>query len=264
MTDLSPELRNMLDRQAILDCIHRYARGLDRHDDELVASAYHPDALDHHGDFTGRPDEFIPWANELHESEWVAHQHFITNHTVEIDGDVAHAESYVIGALRRKDVMVVDLAGGRYIDRLERRDGEWRIAAREVVIEWVFEGDGTQARFVIDTFPKGPGIATTCPTADRSRFSRPSRRSRAPRSASCASAEVDESQLVRTDDLEVLRLGEAASHRSTLSSHSSTMPSKSGCPARGHVGQDVVVHVLAVVAGELGDPCARGPCTSIQ
>lgn len=152
---IGPELRRLLDRQAILDCIHRYARGLDRHDDELVASAYHPDALDHHGGFTGRPDEFIPWANELHLSHWIAHQHFIANHTVEIDGDVAHAESYVLGALRRKEGMTTDLAGGRYVDRLERRDGEWRIAAREVVIEWVCEVDGARARFDISAFPDG-------------------------------------------------------------------------------------------------------------
>jgi hypothetical protein len=151
----NPELQRLLDRQAILDCVHRYARGLDRHDDDLVASCYHPDALDHHGDFTGRPDEFIPWANALHESEWVAHQHFITNHTAEIEGDVAHAESYVIGALRRKGEMTVDLAGGRYVDRFERRQGEWRIAAREVVIEWVVAADDARALFSIDAFPKG-------------------------------------------------------------------------------------------------------------
>ncbi len=28
------------------------------------------------------------------------------------------------------------LTGGRYVDRLERRDGEWRIAERVVVLEW--------------------------------------------------------------------------------------------------------------------------------
>jgi hypothetical protein len=51
--------------------------------------------------------------------------------------------------------MAVDLAGGRYIDRLERRQGEWRIAAREVVIEWVVAADGAQALFSIGAFPKG-------------------------------------------------------------------------------------------------------------
>ncbi len=35
-------IREFLDRQEILDCIHRYCRGVDRLDAELLASAYHP------------------------------------------------------------------------------------------------------------------------------------------------------------------------------------------------------------------------------
>jgi hypothetical protein len=153
--ELAREVQHLLDRQAIHDCVQRYARGLDRHDDELTASAYHADALDHHGGFTGTPEQFIPWANELHASEWIAHQHFICNHTVEIDGDVAHAESYVLGVLRRKDGMRVDIGGGRYVDRLERRDGEWRIAARDVVVEWVCEADGSSALFSPEGYTPG-------------------------------------------------------------------------------------------------------------
>ncbi len=133
---LLEELRGLLDRQAIVDCVNRYARGLDRHDVELLETVYHEDALDHHGDFTGPPSEFIPWVNKLHEADWTAHLHFITNNTVEIDGDTAHCESYVFFTLERKDGKGVDLGGGRYIDRLERRNGEWRIAAREVIVDW--------------------------------------------------------------------------------------------------------------------------------
>jgi hypothetical protein len=149
------DVQLLLDRMAILDCINRYARGLDRHDDEMVASAYHEGAVDHHGDFLGTPAEFIPWANELHAADWIAHHHHITNHTVDLDGDVAHAESYCIGAFQRREEPVVDMAGGRYIDRLERRDGEWKIVAREVVIEWVCAADGTASRFSAAPYPDG-------------------------------------------------------------------------------------------------------------
>lgn len=147
METISPELQQLLDRQAISDCIHRFARGLDRHDDELVASAYHEGALDHHGDFLGTPAEFIPWANELHAAGWVAHQHHLTTHTVELDGDSAHAETYCIGTFLRRDGKVVDIGGGRYIDRLERRGGEWRIVAREAVIEWACAADAAASSF---------------------------------------------------------------------------------------------------------------------
>jgi hypothetical protein len=62
---------------------------------------------------------------------------YITNIRVDIDGDTAHAESYVLFVQRRRDGGNHDVGGGRYIDRLERRDGEWRIVARELVNEWL-------------------------------------------------------------------------------------------------------------------------------
>ncbi len=114
-----PDIQRLLDRQAISDVVHRYSRGLDRHDDEMVASCYWEDAVDEHGAFTGSPAEFIAWANDLHETSFRGHQHHITTQTVEIDGDTAHAESYVLGVLTRKgDGEISDVAGGRYIDRL--------------------------------------------------------------------------------------------------------------------------------------------------
>jgi hypothetical protein len=131
-----PELQRLLDREAIRDCLTRYARGLDRHDQELLYSAFHEDAVDHHGVFVGRPQEFVPWALEEHERHLLAHQHFLANNTVEIEGDVAHSETYVFFVLRRKDDTGVDMGGGRYLDRLERRNGEWKIAQRELIMEW--------------------------------------------------------------------------------------------------------------------------------
>src|SRR5580698_922850 len=140
METIGPELQRLLDREAIRDAITRFVRGLDRHDDELAASAYH-------AEFLGTPAELIPWANGLHAADWVTHHHHLTTQTIEIDGDVAHAETYCIGAFRRRDEDVVDIAGGRYIDRLERREGEWRIVAREALIEWACAADANASRF---------------------------------------------------------------------------------------------------------------------
>ncbi|HVW17589.1 MAG TPA: nuclear transport factor 2 family protein [Solirubrobacteraceae bacterium] len=147
MDGVDPEVRLLLDREAIREVIHRFARGLDRHDDELVVSAYHPDATDRHGSFSGGPDAFVAWANALHAEGWSVHHHHLTTSTIEVDGDVAHAETYCIGTFRRRDEPVVDIAGGRYVDRLERRDGEWRIAAREALIEWACAADADASRF---------------------------------------------------------------------------------------------------------------------
>jgi hypothetical protein len=132
---LKAQVDGLSDRQAILDCLTRYSRGLDRHDEELLTSVYHADATDHHDPFLGSPADFVPWANQFHEADYVAHTHAITNNTVDIEGDVAHSETYVQAVMRRKDGLL-DVRGGRYIDRLERRDGVWRIAAREVLVDW--------------------------------------------------------------------------------------------------------------------------------
>ncbi|MGH7462713.1 MAG: nuclear transport factor 2 family protein, partial [Longimicrobiales bacterium] len=54
MTDrMEAQVQYLLDRQAILDCDQRYCLGVDRHDADLIASAFHPDAIDEHGPFIG-------------------------------------------------------------------------------------------------------------------------------------------------------------------------------------------------------------------
>lgn len=141
--ELLARIQRLEDRQAILDCIHRYCRGIDRHDDDIIASVFHEDAIDNHGSFIGGIKEFIRFANDGHAKTTLSHTHNITCHSVDIDGDVAHAESYVIFALRLPDEKTVHVGGGRYIDRLEKRNGEWKIALRRLVMDWRLEADGT-------------------------------------------------------------------------------------------------------------------------
>ncbi len=137
-TDLTPELlafvREQKDRQEIHDCLMRYARGVDRLDKELMASAYHPDAYDKHGIAEGNPSDFCDWAIGMHGSTQAGHQHIINNHSVEIDGDVAHAETYFSFWGENNEGPPL-LAFGRYIDRFEKRDGKWAIAYRVCMTE---------------------------------------------------------------------------------------------------------------------------------
>ncbi len=133
-TPSSAELQTVLDRQAILDCLNRYNRGVDRCDEELLLSAYHEDATECHGTFTGPPAEFARSIRPT-QASWAGSQHHITNHLVDIEGDVAHAETYFLVLSERRGEDQVTLVGGRYLDRLERRDGDWRIALRVVVID---------------------------------------------------------------------------------------------------------------------------------
>ncbi len=108
---------------------------MDRFDEELFLSAFHADAVIAAGDFVGGPADLYAWAAQLHERGQVATLHNLLNNTCDIDGDVAHSETYYLFAARNRDETNW-LAGGRYFDRLERRDGTWRIALRTNAIEW--------------------------------------------------------------------------------------------------------------------------------
>jgi hypothetical protein len=132
---LSKQLEALLHRQAILDCLTRFSRGMDRFDRELFLSAFHSDAVIAAGPFVGGAVALYDWASALHEQGQSATHHNLLNHSCEIDGDVAHSELYYLFVGRNRDQSNW-IAGGRYIDRLERRDGAWKIALRTNAIEW--------------------------------------------------------------------------------------------------------------------------------
>lgn len=148
------EIRRLLDKEAIREVLLKYTRGIDRHDDELMATAYHSDATDDHGAYIGGPEGFIRHANGTHSRNWTVHHHFISNQTIDIEGDSAHAETYFLATLRRK-TGPIDIVAGRYVDRLERRDGRWAIAARACLVEWNGELAATQTTMDPNLFLHG-------------------------------------------------------------------------------------------------------------
>ena len=75
------------------------------------------------------------WASKLHEQGQSGTHHNLMNHSCDIDGDVAHTETYYLFVGRNRDATNW-IAGGRYIDRLERRGADWKIALRTNAIEW--------------------------------------------------------------------------------------------------------------------------------
>jgi hypothetical protein len=134
-TERLARLEHLADRQDILDCLTRFCRGMDRFDQALFLSAFHPDATIAAGVFVGGPKALYDWAKALHDQGQVATHHGLLNHSCEIRGSTAHTETYYMFVGRNRDDTNW-IAGGRYIDRLERRNGAWRIALRTNVIEW--------------------------------------------------------------------------------------------------------------------------------
>lgn len=138
---LERDVRYLMDRTEILDCVARHARGCDRHDVDLISSAYHHDGVDEHGHAVNLGPDYGDWANKTHADTSRVHTHNITTHTCEIDGDTAHAESYAIVVLIGPDTKSAQFITGRYVDRLERRQGQWRIVVRRSTVEGMFLAD---------------------------------------------------------------------------------------------------------------------------
>jgi hypothetical protein len=138
---LAVRLEQLLDRQEISDCFTRFSRGMDRFDKDLYLSAFWPDAEMAAGPYVGDAAGCYDWAMPMHQAGQVLTHHNLLNTTIEIDGETAHTETYYLFVARNhpwEDGVgeTVMLAGGRYIDRLEKRDNQWKIALRTNVIEW--------------------------------------------------------------------------------------------------------------------------------
>ena len=140
IAELERKLQHMIDRQDILDCLTRTSRGNDRFDRELIVGAYHEDGCHELGSRLIRGSEYGDHANHAHAAIAETNLHNITMHSCEIDGDVAHAESYMIGLFADKGGATSRILAGRYIDRLEKRDGKWGIVLRRATVEVALEG----------------------------------------------------------------------------------------------------------------------------
>jgi hypothetical protein len=137
---LEAKMQDLLDRQAIFECIKRTSRGNDRFDIELISGSYHPDSIHELGQKQISGREYGEHANNAHVAICEVSLHNVTMHTCEIQGGVAHAESYVIGLFADKGGAMSRMLAGRYIDRLEKRNGEWGIVLRRATVEVAMEG----------------------------------------------------------------------------------------------------------------------------
>jgi hypothetical protein len=135
---MAKTLEDLLAESEIKDVHIRFCRANDRRDEELFRSCFHPDAVvELHEPLS--VDAIANLAGQM-LSRYTVTQHQTSNQLVEVNGDVAWAEHYTISFHR----IAADetgperdwIAHGRYIDRMERRDGEWRIARRKLVVDY--------------------------------------------------------------------------------------------------------------------------------
>jgi hypothetical protein len=132
------EIDRLKSLEAIRDCIQRVCRGIDRLDADILRSAFHLGAkIDMGKIYQGDVDGWIP-AAVAHQKSQSQRQHMPGSIRIRIDGDEAVAETYELD--RHKTPMnggFRDLVlGARTLDRLSRRDGEWKIVDRTKVMDW--------------------------------------------------------------------------------------------------------------------------------
>lgn len=137
--DLEAEIRDLAARRDIADALHRYMRGLDRLDAALQRSAFHDGAWIDCGLMAGDADAFVAFAQDLLAGMEATH-HFLGQTRIEIDGLTARGECYFQAwhGLRDDAGQVRDLfIAGRYIDDYACKNGQWRIARRKLITDWV-------------------------------------------------------------------------------------------------------------------------------
>jgi hypothetical protein len=148
-----PNAEQLIARAEIFDAMMRYASGCDRKDPDMIRSAYHPDAHHYHGDVDGTVEDLIEWiasptggGHHTMQSRGAEVEripgvlHFIGNiHYEFASDDLALVHSYCMTLQvehHPDDSYDFINIGLRYVDRFEKRDGEWRIAKRVVPVEY--------------------------------------------------------------------------------------------------------------------------------
>lgn len=139
MATLSEQaLQGLLDRQAIMDVLHAYCRGVDRRDRDALERVYWPDAVDDHVHVKLPGPAYVE--HVLAATSAMRTAHHLTNSFIEFDGPTrARCESYFLGLDEMPALggatEFLELSG-RYLDIFEKRDQAWRILARTLVFDF--------------------------------------------------------------------------------------------------------------------------------
>jgi hypothetical protein len=159
-TEFEARLRRLEDKEVIRELLAAIARGTDRYDPALLASAIHEDAaIDMGGGRTMTGAAFAAALRPPAEPR-PGRMHLVSNERIEIDGDIARSETYIISC---QDVLAggvrkTRVRAGRYLDRWRRGDGGWKLAARTLIDEW------SRIDAISEAVP--PGEHRGCPAPD--------------------------------------------------------------------------------------------------
>lgn len=127
------DMAMLLDEREIEQLMVHYIDRVDANDPVGAAACFTPDGIGiYWGEYQGR--EAI--ASRLREilDAFTATSHHLSNVAIQVDGDVATAQSYVYAFHRTVEDRSQLHVWGRWIDRLMRTQEGWRFAHREVLL----------------------------------------------------------------------------------------------------------------------------------
>lgn len=153
-------MAQLLAEAAIRRRLLEYCRGIDRCDAALVAGVYHADGTDDHGSFQGLGHEFAVYATQSLARHALATTHMIGDSLFDwVDAATVQVETSVLAVHRcaNDEGEYLERFGGRYFDRFEERDGDWRIAERALTWDWDVREPVTRA-FPPERFRPSPRL----------------------------------------------------------------------------------------------------------
>jgi hypothetical protein len=133
------EVAVLLDKLTITELLTGYLRAIDRGDIATLRASYHLGAFEEHGGlYAGPAQGYIDSIEAGLTHPRAVGTHTLSNVLIEVDGDLARSEHYVLAMTRVKvDGVVRDsLVASRIIDDLSRRDGRWGIIRRRLRFDW--------------------------------------------------------------------------------------------------------------------------------
>jgi len=153
-------LSQLLAKQEIYEVVVRYARAIDRLDEALLQSVFHPGSTHNHF-YEGPscepdraatdtdPGDFVRFAIPL-LSTYVRTHHQLGNNLIELTSDTTALVETYFTAFHRMRAAGDPMAGpdafdtemdfyvaGRYLDKFECREGQWKIIHRTGMTDWM-------------------------------------------------------------------------------------------------------------------------------